>query len=247
LLTRESFLNLLHPFQPFILGQKYIGPKIAQLYGIKLVFYGETETEGGSRVDPSNPKMDPRFFAVPRAEQKNIVIGKRNYQDLIDLGLTPSEIIPYLPVAVEGMIKSGIGVYYMSWFENWRSQEKYYYSMEHGGFELNPERSEGTFTKFSGLDGKIDGLQYYSTYIKFGIGRAAYDAAQEIRHSYVTRDEGVALVKRYDGEFPKKCHQDCLEYMGINEDTFWKTIDSYRSPHIWKKDVNEWIMRHEIS
>ncbi|HAW20653.1 MAG TPA: N-acetyl sugar amidotransferase [Flavobacteriales bacterium] len=247
LLTREAFLNLLHPFQPFILGQKYIGPKIAQQYGIKLVLYGETDSEAGSRVDPANPKMDPRFFAVPRAEQKNIVIGKRNYKELLDLGLTQSEIIPYLPVAIEDMLEADISVYYMSWFENWRSQEKYYYSMEHCDFQPNPERTEGTFTKFSGLDDKIDGLQFYSTYVKFGIGRATYDAAQEIRHRYISREEGVALVKRYDGEFPKKYHQECLDYMGIDEDTFWKTIDSYRSPHIWKKDGNEWIMRHEIS
>ena len=55
LLTREAFLNLLHPFQPFILGQKSIGPRLAMKYGIKLVMYGENESEGGSRIDPNNP------------------------------------------------------------------------------------------------------------------------------------------------------------------------------------------------
>ena len=36
--------------------------------------------------------------------------------------------------------------------------------------------------------------------IKFGIGRATYDASQEIRNKHLTRDEGKNLVKKYDGE-----------------------------------------------
>ena len=247
LLTREAFLNLLHPFQPFILGQKNIGPKIAHKYGIKLVVYGETEAETGSQIDPSDPKMDPKFYAAPRARRRDIVIGKRSYDELLALGLTPTEIEPYLPVALEDVQDADISVYYMSWFENWRSQEKYYYAMEHGGFMPNPERTEGTYTKFSSLDDKIDGLQYYTTNIKFGIGRATYDAAHDIRHRYITREEGVALVGRYDGDFPQKYHQDCLEYMGIYEDTFWAAIDRHRSPHLWKKDGNNWVQRYVVS
>ena len=118
--------------------------------------------------------------------------------------------------------------------------------MEHCGFEPNPERTEGTFTKFSSLDDKVDGLQYFTTYVKFGIRRATYNAASEIRHRYITRDEGVSLVHRSDGEFPKKYHQDCLEFMGIDEEKFWKTIDSFRSPHLWLKDGNEWRLHHTV-
>ena len=40
-------------------------------------------------------------------------------------------------------------------------------------------------------------------YLKFGIGRATSDAGHEIRDKHLTRDEGVKLVRKYDGEFPK--------------------------------------------
>ena len=43
LLTRLALENLLHPFQPFMLGQKNIAPKIALKNDIKLIFYGENE------------------------------------------------------------------------------------------------------------------------------------------------------------------------------------------------------------
>ena len=239
-LTRDSFLNLLHPFQPFILGQKFIGPKVAMQYGIKLVMYGESESEGGSKVDPLDPKMDSKFFAVPRAEQKNIIIGKRYYNELIESGLTHTDLLPYLPIVKEDYIASGVNVYYMSFFENWRSQKNYYYALENCGFMPDSERTEGTFVKFSGLDDKIDGLQFYTTKIKFGIGRASYDASTEIRHRYIDRDEGVSLVRKYDDEFPKRYHQDCLEYMDISEEQFCAAVDRFRSPHIWKKDGSNW-------
>ena len=49
---------------------------------------------------------------------------------------------------------------------------------------------------------RVDGFHYYLGYIKFGIGRTSSDAAHEIRDEKITREEGVALVEKFDGEFP---------------------------------------------
>ena len=49
--------------------------------------------------------------------------------------------------------------------------------------------------------------------IKFGLGRATYDACQEIRAEKITREEGVRLVKLYDSEFPKRYFNDFLDYI----------------------------------
>ena len=59
----------------------------------------------------------------------------------------------------------------------------------------------------------MDDLHYYTTFIKFGIGRATYDAAQEIRCEDITREEGVSLVKKFDGEFPSRFLDDLFENM----------------------------------
>jgi len=89
------------------------------------------------------------------------------------------------------------------------------------------------------LDDKLDGLHYYLSYTKFGIGRATADSAHEIRDGKITREEGVALVKRFDTEFPDKYFQEFLNYTGISKDKFWKLIDAGRSPHLWKKNNNK--------
>ena len=50
LLTRLAVENLFHPFQPFILGQKNIAPKLADVFDVPLVFYGENEAEYGNAI-----------------------------------------------------------------------------------------------------------------------------------------------------------------------------------------------------
>ena len=50
------------------------------------------------------------------------------------------------------------------------------------------------------IDDKIDDLHYY-IHIKFGIGRATYDASQEIRNKHISTGEGKKLIKKYDGGF----------------------------------------------
>ena len=137
-------------------------------------------------------------------------------------------------------------VHYLGYYLKWTPQECYYYAVDNGNFESNPERMEGTFSKYNSIDDKIDGFHYWTTYIKFGIGRATYDAAQEIRNGHLTRDEGVALVKRYDGEFPQKYFDEFLQYISVSQDEFFDIVDQFRSPHLWEKIDDSWKLKHRI-
>jgi hypothetical protein len=89
-------------------------------------------------------------------------------------------------------------------------------------------------------------FHYYTTLVKFGIGRATYDAAQEIRNGKITREEGVNLVRMYDEEFPNKYFKDFLDYLNISEDLFYKTIDKFRSPHLWANNKGKWELIHKV-
>ena len=102
---------------------------------------------------------------------------------------------------------------YLGYYLPWHPQECYYYAVEHGGFRAAPERTAGTYSKYSSIDDKIDDLHYYTTFIKFGIGRATYDASQEVRNGDITRDEAVRLIRRYDGEYSDRFEQDNFAYL----------------------------------
>ena len=80
------------------------------------------------------------------------------------------------------------------------------------------------------------------------MGRATWDAAQEIRTNRISREEGVALVKKYDHEIPKTFLNDILEYLGISETYFWEIIDKHRNKNIWEKSANgKWKLKVNIS
>lgn len=263
LLTRLAVDNILHPFQPFILGQKNLAPKMSALYGIPLVFYGENEAEyGNPKGEAAVAKRSSAFYTA--GDKSEISLGGVGYADLIGpLGLEEVDLEPYLPVNPDELERVGTEVHYLGYYLKWHPQSCYYYAQEHCGFEPSPERTPGTYSKYNSIDDRIDDFHYYTTFIKFGIGRATYDAAQEVRSGDIERDEGVALVRRYDGEFPDRFADEIFEYLSIPEKEFptaskWfeqptmtreyfdALCDRFRSPHIWKYENGSWALRNAV-
>ncbi len=247
LLTKLAFENLCHPFQPFIVGQRQIGPKFSALYEIPLVFYGENQAEYANSIEENNiPTMNPKFFGGDLDFSK-IFLGGVSVEALFkEYSLTPHDLQPYLPVERERLEKAETEVRYLGYYLKWDPQECFYYASEHTGFQPNDERTEGSYSKYSSIDDRVDPFHYYTTLIKFGIGRATYDSSQEIRNKKITREEGVALVKKYDTEFPKKYFKEVLTYMNITEARFWEVIDNARSPHLWRLENQEWKLQHAV-
>lgn len=248
LLTKLAFLNLLHPFQPFALGQNSLPLKLALEKKIKLIIYGDSIKEKAvdqTEEDENILKPKPWHFMDNNDE---IFLGgesvkkiQKNYK--IDL----SELNCFLPVRREIIENSEINLLHLPDFINYNPQDNFYFSKQKTGFEVNPDgRTEGTYTKYSSLDDKLDGLHYYTWFIKTGRGRATEDAALEVRNKIITREEAVLLVKKFDGEFPKKYFKDCLNYMEISENKFWETIEKFRPEHLWNKTGNEWSLKSAV-
>lgn len=263
LLTRLAVENLFHPFQAFMFGQKALAPKMALLHNIPLVFFGENEAEYGNPIsDTETAKRDWKYFTTE--DRSQIYLGGVSLDSLEkDFGVDPVEFIPYMPANPEDIQKKKVEVHYLGYYLKWHPQECYYYAVEHGGFQASPERTPGTYSKYNSIDDRIDDFHYYTTFIKFGIGRATYDAAQEIRNDEITREEGVALVKKFDGEFPERFADEIFRYLSITEkefptahkmfeqpimdrDYFMTLADQFRSPHLWKRENGTWKLRHTV-
>ena len=144
----------------------------------------------------------------------------------------------FLPATEAEIMGSNIDVRYLGYYMKWNPQEVYYYAVENTGFKARPFRTQGTYSKYSGIDDKIDDLHFYTTYVKFGLGRASYDASQEIRNNHITREEAVALVERFDGEFPDRYFNEIMDYLDIQPDHFHTLCDKFRSPHLWGKTAD---------
>ncbi len=247
LLTRFSIENLLHPFQTFILGQKNLAPKIAAKYNIPLIFYGENEAEYGNPVaDNATSLRDRSYYTMNNLDE--VYLGGVSVRELTEKhGVDLADLMAFLPAAVDELEKSKIEVHYLGYYVKWTPQEVYYYAVENTGFQARPFRTQGTYSKYNSIDDKIDDLHYYTTFIKFGIGRATYDASQEIRNRHITREEGMALVKRFDGEFPDRYFHEVMDYIGLKPERFFELCNEFRSPHLWTRVNGEWKLRHTVN
>jgi len=245
-LTRLSIRNMLHPFQTFILGQKNLAPQIAARWGIPLVFFGENEAEYGNPIADNESSMRSNSYYAMN-DPSEIYLAGVSLKELEEQhGLTRGDLAPYLPTDPKLLENSGVQVRYLGYYNKWTPQESYYYAVEHTGFKARPFRTQGTYSKYSGIDDKIDDLHFYTTHIKYGLGRASYDAAMEIRNNHLTREEGVALVKRFDGEFPDRYFDDVMQYLEMSREEFFMLSDEFRSPHLWEKRQGEWKLRKAV-
>lgn len=263
LLTRLAVENLFHPFQAFMFGQKSLAPKMALLHKIPLVFYGENEAEYGNPIaDSSMAKRDWSYFTAD--DRSQIYLGGTSAADLkTRFDVDAHDLQPYLPADPGQISAHKIEVHYLGYYLKWHPQGCYYYAVENGGFQASPERTPGTYSKYNSIDDRIDDFHYYTTYVKFGIGRATYDAAQEIRSGDINREEGVALVKRFDGEFPERFAEEIFQYLSIphkdfpqaskmfeqpimDRAYFMHLADTFRSPHIWKYESGAWKLRQAV-
>lgn len=252
-LSRVAFELKGDAWEPFGFGQKSFAFHVAVKYGIPLVFYGENgEVEyGGSMQNVDKPfesveDWDKLYFkgaGVDVLLKAGVEMGVFTQEE------AESKVFEfYKPPNIEEIEKLGAEMHWLSYYKKWVPQENFYYAQKYTGFTANEEgRSEGTYSKYASLDDKQDGFHFYLAFIKFGIGRATSDAAHEIRDGHITREEGVALVRRYDGEFPKKHFEWFLDYLGISEAHFWEVVNRYRAPHLWDKEGDAWKLKYRVS
>ncbi len=261
LLTRLAVENLFHPFQPFIFGQKFLAPKIAMQHNVKLVFFGENEAEYGNPVaDNQLAKRDYEYFSS--SNQSEIYLGGTSIRELAeDYNLSSNDLTQYMPCDPNELEQNGIEVHYTGYYTKWHPQHNYYYAVEHMDFEACPERMPGTYSKYVSVDDKMEDFNYYTTGIKYGLGWTSYVSAHEIRSGDLMREEGVALVKKYDLEFPSRYINDFLDYISIDKEKypiasknfeqpvvdleyFMSVHDRFRSPHLWIYENGNWKLRH---
>jgi len=251
-LARAAFELKGDAWEPFTYGQKSLAFHMAIKFKIPLIFYGENgEVEYSGFMKNANKPFesvedwDELYFkgsGVDRLVEEAVKAGILNSNEI-----KSGELDLYRPPKIDDAKKLGVEMHWMSYYQKWVPQENFYYAQKHTGLEVNEDgHSEGTYSKYASLDDKTDGFHFYLGFIKFGLGRATRDAMMEIRSGHITREEGIALVRRYDGEFPQKYFPEFLDYINITEDHFWKIVDSYRPPHLWEKKDGKWNLKYQI-
>ena len=145
----------------------------------------------------------------------------------------------------EAINKIGLRGLFIGNYDPWDANEHTKLVKEKYNWKESPVPFERTYRRFSNLDDMYEnGVHDYLKYIKFGYGRGTDHACKDIRSGYMTREEGIKMVKKYD-HIRSNDTDHWLNYVGMDSNEFIKIADSFRSDKVWiQLDSGEWKKRN---
>jgi N-acetyl sugar amidotransferase len=168
-----------------------------------------------------------------------------DWHDMIEEteGLTEQDLLWAKYPSDEELAEVGVRGIYLGNYVSWEANAQTEKMIEEWGFEPSPEPFERTYRRMSNLDDMHEnGIHDYLKYVKFGYGRGTDHACKDVRAGRMTRDEAIEAVRRYDHVKPRRDLARWLEYVGMDEDEFDATADTFRDPRVWVRDERgEWV------
>ena len=240
-LCKDSFIKQGRPKQPFEIAISTALLKMALKLKIPFLMYGE---EGESEYSGEVPNFEE--FKISKEYMIECYYSRHNPNEEYTKLFREKDLQWFLLPSDKEIEEGRLFATHWSNFEDWNPLKHYRVSEKECGFKALKHRSIGTFTNYAQLDDKLQELHAYLMQIKFGFGRSWSDACIEIRAGRMTREEGIRLTKKYDGEFPTEYLKDYLDYYKMTKKEFFDTVDSFRSPDIWKKVNGKWKLIFEI-
>lgn len=237
----ESFKLVGDEMWPNHIGIFTIPVMIAVKFNIPLIIWGENSQQeyGG----PNFESVRSRILNRKWLEEFGGLLGHR-IQDMIGVnGITEKELTPYFYPSDEEIERVGVtGVFLGSYFF-WDAR-KQLEIVKNYGFKVKEDGpTEGTYTNYENLDEKLVSLHDYLKFVKYGFGRATDHANIDIRNNRITREEGLKLVKKYDGKYPHFGVESFIEYSGMTKLEIDEIIDSFTNPILFKQDVDGNFLR----
>ena len=235
-LSRLGFIQQGRPSMPATVGFQTISIHAASKHQIPLIMYGEEgETEYGGVSTLSEKAQKDRKTLVEiyfSGHDPNEYVGQAD--------MSEKDIYWWTLPSQADLDRAGISFSFWSYFELWDPYEHYLYAKEKCSLLALPTRSIGTYTNFAQLDDKMQDLHVYLMYLKFGFGRAASDSGIDIRRGALDRKQALALVNRYDGEYPEELLPSYLDHFGMTQADFDNVLDSHVNRQLFKKVDGRW-------
>jgi len=239
-LAIKGFKEQGRPKMPFVTGISTVTIKVAMKFGVPFIMYGEEgETEyGGSTRQSSRRRIDRQYLVDFYYSGHDPV----EYLDEFDMDDLKWWMLP----SQEELDKIEMLPTHWSHFENWDPKLHAELAREKCGLQTLDGPSAGTYTDYGQLDDVLQDLHAYMMFVKFGFGRTTSDAGIDIRAGRLTRQEGVELVKKYDGRFPEQYLDDFLEYFDMTETEFWAVVDSFANTEVLEKVDGRWRLNRSM-
>ena len=208
--------------------------KIACNFKIPLIIYGENpQMEYGGPTDSlGNFHLDRKWM-----EEFGGLIGLR-VSDLYNHYNFKKKDLEFLEYpSGDDLEKNRIQSIFLGYFEEWDSLRNFEISKENG-FEPFSQIVENCYFNFEKLDNYQHGIHDYFKFLKYGFGRASDQVSLLIRKKIISREEGIEIVRKYEGLFPNsylgKSIKEILDNIDLSLEEFIKICDKFTNKKIFK-------------
>ena len=234
-------LKELGDFQwPEHLGIFTIPVQMAVKFNIPLIIWGENpQLEYGQPTDVNKDTILDREW-----NEKNggYFLDKIKPIDMIKYGFELDELRPYIYPTDDEIRKVGVTGVFLGTYVNWDIFNQLEI-VKKIGFKENSGNKEGTYDGWENLDVYFTVFHDYFKFLKYGFGRATDHASIEIRLGRITREEGLELVKQYEGKIPRKYLEEFLKIADISMGGFLKICSKFTNKEIFKVDENQNVIQ----
>ena len=221
--------------------------QVAVRYNIPLIVWGENSQAeyGGPLKDMENKHLDNKWcekYGTRVGGQSSSFVGP---EVMLKHGIDRKFLNPYIYPSDEEIKRVGVTGIFLGYFLRWNIKEQLK-KVRDLGFTLHDGPSEGTFTNYENLDNKIQGIHDYFKWLKFGYARATDGASVQIRLNWINREDGMKLVKEYEGKLPEKYLDEFLKQWDMSRDEFLQITEKFTNKELFKKDENGNLIRNEF-
>jgi N-acetyl sugar amidotransferase len=239
----EGFKRVGDEMWPNHIGIFTIPVMVAVKFGIPLIIWGENSQQeyGGPNLESVRSRTLNRRWL----EEFGGLLGNR-IQDMVGVnGITEKELTPYFYPSDEDIDRVGVTGIFLGHYFFWDARKQLEIVKKHG-FQVKTDGPiEGTYTNYENLDEKLVGLHDYLKFVKYGFGRATDHVGIDIRNGRMTREEGLQLVKEFDGKYPHYAVSAFMEYAGLSKREIDDVIDSFTNAYLFEQNDEGHFLRDD--
>ena len=215
---------------------------VAKIYDIPLIVWGEDVAFEFGGIQNQDSQSDASDI------DKNDLIKDKTIDDFIDDDISKRDTFfyryPDLKSDTGGEIKS----IYLGYYDFWDGRKHLELAKSMGFMSRVDGPLSGNYLDYDNIDEKLCEINIWLKYIKFGFWRPTDQVCYDIWNGNLSREEGVKIVNRLQGEFPHEYFADFLRFHNISEDEFWETVEKFRNLDIWQQDSDgKWELKVELT
>ncbi len=207
--------------------------RVALQWGIPLVIQGENAgltlgcTDGlGTNEDAMNVNLG------------NSIAGG-NALDWVTNTISEKHLTMYQFPDKQKMRDSGMrAIFIQHYLKDWSPSKNAAFAIANGlriRENITPKEFGGTHL-YECLDSDWYQANQVLKYYKLGFGFATDEACYDIREGLITREEGIELVRKYDGRCGDKFIIAICDYLRITQEEFWRVVESFVNKDLFYKD-----------